>query len=394
MRPTGGIYVMCFMLSLTCFSFLASDWGFYAHRKINFYAALTIPPPLNRFFKTHISYLREHAVDPDRRRYATPGEGPRHFIDLDRWYHEDSLLLSGDYTTDRILMGHWEWHEGDGVRRLNPRGRKDGRLEFTSSDYSMRVDSFALRQEVFSHYSDSTLKISSFLYPGRDGELIFVDSFSHHGIVPYVVERLYDRLVVEMASQNPDAVRRICADIGHYIGDAHVPLHTTSNYNGQFTDQIGIHAFWESRIPELFEETHFNSLPGRAKYIGDIHEFIWNIVRTSYSLVSEVLEKERLARERVSQQNHYCYEERGSNLVRTQCPELTRAYMELMDGMVQERWIESIRAVGSVWYSAWMDAGQPDLWSQPLNANADSSFLDRLLGRLDFFSGDHRSGLH
>ena len=394
MRPTVGIYVICFILCLTCFSFLASDWGFYAHRKINFYAALTIPPPLNQFFKTHISYLRVHAVDPDQRRYASPGEGPRHFIDLDHWYREDSCLLSGDYTTDRILMGHWEWWSGDSIVHLIPGWEESGRLEFTSSDYSMMVDSFALRQEVFSHYSDSTLKISSFLYPDREGELIFVDSFSHHGIVPYTVERLYDRLVVEMASQKLKAVRRICADIGHYIGDAHVPLHTTSNYNGQFTDQIGVHAFWESRIPELLEESHFNSLAGRAQYIGDIHEFIWNVVQRSYSLVSEVLEKERQAREMVSEQKHYCYEERGNNLVRTQCPELTRAYMDLMDGMVQERWIESIRAVGSVWYSAWVDAGQPDLWSQPLVTEPDTGLLDRVLGRLDFFSGDGRRSVH
>jgi hypothetical protein len=43
--------------------------------------------------------------------------------------------------------------------------------------------------------------------------------------------------------------------LGHYIGDAHVPLHTTSNYNGQKTNQHGIHGLWESRIPEqLFDE--------------------------------------------------------------------------------------------------------------------------------------------
>ena len=49
-------------------------------------------------------------------------------------------------------------------------------------------------------------------------------------------------------------ILRISAEIGHYIGDAHVPLHTTENYNGQLSGQEGIHAFWESRLPEMFSD--------------------------------------------------------------------------------------------------------------------------------------------
>ena len=47
---------------------------------------------------------------------------------------------------------------------------------------------------------------------------------------------------------------RYSSDMGHYIGDAHVPLHTTENYNGKMTNQRGIHGFWESRLPELFSD--------------------------------------------------------------------------------------------------------------------------------------------
>ncbi len=62
---------------------------------------------------------------------------------------------------------------------------------------------------------------------------------------------------------------RISAEFGHYIADACVPLHTTSNYNGQLTDQVGIHAFWESRIPELFAVEEFDMIVGTASYIDD-----------------------------------------------------------------------------------------------------------------------------
>ena len=58
-------------------------WGFYAHQKINYYAVFLLPPQMLLFYKPHIQFLSEHAVDPDKRRYAVTEEAPRHYIDLD-----------------------------------------------------------------------------------------------------------------------------------------------------------------------------------------------------------------------------------------------------------------------------------------------------------------------
>ena len=371
-----------------------SDWGFYAHRKINYYAVLTIPPPLNQFFKYHIDYLSVHAVDPDTRRYASLDEGPRHFIDLDRWYQGDSLILTGDYVVDRLSLGQWEWQTDDSTLKLDARWAGNQWLEFTAQDFYLSIDSFAARKELLVHPADSVHRVPDFLYPDQTGSLYFLDTFTSHGIAPYYVELSYHRLIKAMSEGEEEVVLRLCADLGHYISDAHVPLHTTSNYNGQYTGQIGIHAFWESRIPELFESSHFSSLAGKAQYIPDIREFIWDIVKVSYSLVPKVLEKEIEAREKMATHDHYCYEERGNQLVRTQCPELTRTYMELMDGMVQERWLSSIRAVGSVWYSAWIDAGQPDLHLLTSSIKPDTGLLDRVWNHLGLFKKDSRTTLH
>ena len=40
------------------------------------------------FYKEHIEYITEHAVDPDKRRYAVEGEAPCHYIDLDHYYQK------------------------------------------------------------------------------------------------------------------------------------------------------------------------------------------------------------------------------------------------------------------------------------------------------------------
>src|SRR3954470_5994158 len=56
-------------------------WGFFAHQKINYYAVFLLPPQMLIFYKAHIDFIHDHAVDPDKRRYMVSAEGPRHFID-------------------------------------------------------------------------------------------------------------------------------------------------------------------------------------------------------------------------------------------------------------------------------------------------------------------------
>ena len=59
------------------------DWGFFGHRRINKLACFTLPQDLFGFYKSNIDYIADHAVDPDKRRYASKFEAIRHYIDLD-----------------------------------------------------------------------------------------------------------------------------------------------------------------------------------------------------------------------------------------------------------------------------------------------------------------------
>ena len=60
-------------------------WGFFGHQRINRLAVFTLPPEMFKFYKSHIEYITENAVNPDQRRYALKEEAPRHFIDLDNY---------------------------------------------------------------------------------------------------------------------------------------------------------------------------------------------------------------------------------------------------------------------------------------------------------------------
>jgi hypothetical protein len=93
------------------------------------------------------------------------------------------------------------------------------------------------------------------------------DTLKAYGIVPWHVQTMLNRLTAAFKEKNFSRILKNSAEIGHYIADAHVPLHASSNHNGQLTNQKGIHAFWESRVPELLAEKEFDFFIGKATYI-------------------------------------------------------------------------------------------------------------------------------
>lgn len=273
----------------------SSNWGFYAHSRINYFAVFLLPPEMIILYKPQIGYLSEHSVDPDKRRYAVKEEAPRHYIDLDRY----------------------------------------GKHPFA---------------ELPRRWDDAVKKY---------GE----DSLMQHGIVPWHILRMQQRLTNAFREKNFSLIMKYSAEIGHYISDAHVPLHACSNHNGQYTGQKGIHGFWESRIPELLAEKEFDLITGKASYIKDPSAFIWNRVLESAAASDTVLRVERELNKAVEEDRKYSFEERSGTITRQYSSYYTRKYNQKLNHMTERRMREAIFAVASFWFTAWVNAGQPDLKS-------------------------------
>jgi hypothetical protein len=185
------------------------------------------------------------------------------------------------------------------------------------------------------------------------------DTLKAYGILPWHINRMYYRLKDAFLIRDPDKILKVYAEIGHYIGDAHVPLHTTENYNGQLTGQEGIHAFWESRLPELFSE-EYNFFTGKAGYISNPQLAAWKAIEESHLAVDSVLrEEKKLAALSVSYK--YSFETKGRQTVKVYSKEYAGAYHKLLNGMVERRMRSAIKLTADIWYTAWVDAGQPDL---------------------------------
>lgn len=187
------------------------------------------------------------------------------------------------------------------------------------------------------------------------------DTLAAHGIVPWWINIMQQRLTKAFRDKNYPGILKLSAEIGHYIADAHVPLHAHSNYNGQETNQHGIHGFWESRIPELLAEKEFDYFVGTSAYLSNPAQFMWQRILESAAAADTVLKVEKILTRSFAPDQKYAFEERNGVFIRQYSSAFTMAYNQRLQGMVERRMRQSIFAVASSWYTAWVNAGQPQL---------------------------------
>jgi hypothetical protein len=302
------------LFSTSCFC-----WGFFGHQKINYYAVFLLPPEMMTLYKPNIDFLSEHAVDPDKRRYAVAEEGPRHYIDIDNY---------GPYPYDS-LPRRWD----AAVARFSEEG------------------------------------------------------LMANGIVPWWVQTMQRRLTAAFKEKDEAKILKTSAELGHYVADAHVPLHASSNHNGQLTNQKGIHGFWESRIPELLAQQEWSFFIGKAEYISNPSAFIWSRVLESAAAADTVLRYEKELSAAFPGDQKFSFENRNGKIVRQYSAAFSKAYDLKLKGMIERRMRQSIYTVACFWYTAWVDAGQPDLTKL-----TNKEFSERELKEFESLNQAWRSG--
>jgi hypothetical protein len=285
--------VRLILLSLLLFSYSnAFSWGFLAHRNINRYAVYILPEPMIGFYKNHIEYLSEHAIDPDKRSQVSHDEAVKHYIDIDIY--------------------------GDNPFEIMPKEWKDATAMFTE------------------------------------------DTLKEYGILPWNVEWVFGNLVNAFKSKDVDRILYISASLGHYIADATVPLHTSQYYDGKEMRQKGIHAFWETRMVELFLED-WDFFVGKAEYIKDPLGKAWELVEQSHAEVDTVFDAEINLRTLFPEDKKFVIDQKYSG----NKPQISKEYGISFNAytkfMVERQFKIAIKMVASFWYSAWVNAGQPDL---------------------------------
>lgn len=186
--------VLALALCSLLFPRAATAWSFELHREITARAIAMLPADIAPFFEAHRDYLIEHSIDPDLWRNAGfTDEPPRHYLDLDAY---------GEYPFADL-----------------PR------------DFDEAVAKFG-REKVIKYGT----------VPWRTAEMWerLVKAFADHGegTSPYAVEN----------------IKFFAAIVSHYAADANVPFHAVLNYDGQLTNQHGVHARFESELYRRYRD--------------------------------------------------------------------------------------------------------------------------------------------
>jgi hypothetical protein len=272
--------VLCLALPAPSFA-----WGFAAHKVIADRVIALLPEAIRPLFEKHRALIVERSIDPDMWRNAGfAAEPPNHFLDMDH-------PAFGPYPFAGL-----------------PR------------EYDMAVQKF-----------------------GRE----FIDE---QGRLPWRVQEFYGQLqraFEALVPPNPpayvlDNIVFYTAILAHYVSDGHVPLHAVVNYDGQRTNQVGLHARWES---ELFDRVRdqVRVAPAAATPVLRPRDFMFDVLLASNQLAAGVFRADADAAA-----GREFYDD-----------EYFAAFRAAQFPVLEQRLNQSITAVASVIAGAWAQAGRP-----------------------------------
>ena len=277
--------------------FLTLSWGIVGHERINKAAVMALPKPLQVFFYNHIDFITQEASVPDIRKYAL------------------------NYKDE------------------NPR-------HYFDMENFGPVDSLPQTMEAAKQKYDAKF-------------------LNDNGILPWYIEDMMVKLTKAFKDKNRAEILFLAADLGHYIGDAHMPLHTSANHDGQLTDQKGIHSLWESRLPELFVKNYKLNVP-EAQYYPDVHKATWDMIHDTHSLAQPLLDIDKKLRTATPEGEVFKKDADGKILkskynTAVFADQYAEKLHKELNGMVENQMRKAITATASFWYTAWVNAGKPDL---------------------------------
>ncbi|MCK4579150.1 MAG: hypothetical protein KAU50_10195 [Candidatus Marinimicrobia bacterium] len=184
------------------------------------------------------------------------------------------------------------------------------------------------------------------------------DKLKEWGYLPWHLLAVLNALKEAMAADEWERAIVLAADLGHYVGDAHMPLHTTSNYDGQDTGNKGVHHLFEGVMMDRYMAEYKPS--GLALLeIDDPAAAIFGWLSDSYGLIDGLLAADTEARRGLSDDQIEVLKA-GYSADQAAISEeyIQRLYAATGSMAWQQLALATVR-LASLWQWAWEAAGQP-----------------------------------
>lgn len=194
-----------------------------------------------------------------------------------------------------------------------------------------------------------------------------LDSLKEQGLVPWEATKVYKKLVKAFKEAKKDSVLFYAADLGHYVSDAHVPLHTTINHDGQLTNQKGMHVLWETLVVENDLNSYNLYANQPIQYIKNPQDFMFTILKESHAMLPEMFKVEKEVTEQIGLDKKHVDVLRNGRTLKYYSKEFIQAYANRIGKSVENRMMQASFRVACFWYSAYVDAGKPS-WVKSVDA--------------------------
>ncbi|MGH9355189.1 MAG: hypothetical protein ACRD10_03580, partial [Terriglobia bacterium] len=169
---------------------------------------------------------------------------------------------------------------------------------------------------------------------------------ARNGDVMWQIDRFGLRLTSDFRGDERGRILHDAVFAAHYAADLTQPLHTVSNYDGQRTGQRGIHQAFETGVVDLNAD-RWILRPRAAGDIRDLRAAIFSEFLKSYQSAPIIFAADRQVRGRW----------------RPGDAGYLRALSRQLGPFTQNRIEDAAWFVASLWYTAWRNAGSPDLRS-------------------------------
>jgi hypothetical protein len=175
---------------------------------------------------------------------------------------------------------------------------------------------------------------------------IYGSSFVYdQGILPWATLITFDSIVACMERHDWTQAKFFAADLGHYVGDGHMPLHITRNYNGQYSGNNGIHSRYESTmINNNISQIDYEGFD--LQVISNVNQYIFSYLYANYTYVDSVI-----------MADDYAQSISGN----TSSPAYKQALWEKSEGFTTLLFSNASHTLAELIYNAWLQAGSPSM---------------------------------
>jgi hypothetical protein len=169
------------------------------------------------------------------------------------------------------------------------------------------------------------------------------------GTLPWATIMVMDSLTAQMSRNDLAKVKQTASDLGHYVADGHQPLHCTTNYDGQLTNNTGIHSRYETSMLNTYQ-SFIVIASDSAQYISSPLDYVFDYIYYSNSFVDSIMAADNYAKT-VS----------GWTGTGTAPSAYYTALWQRTQIYTKNLFQKGTSALANLWYTAWVNSQPPTL---------------------------------